>query len=300
MLVFAFCEDELSKSQLTLKLTPTKVRDGRMPVARTLQACAPRKNPPSRTLKGTNRRNSFAIALALSYKACVIDEQIHAEEHLRVIRSLMERATIYRAISAPTAFIGGLASLAVSGWLLSKSGFFGSTLDQEGALTSQDFIKPWLLALLLTAAANTFFIWRQERRERRPFLSPGLRLALRSLVPSFFVAAAITFVAWRNPTDLDGPTVLALSWISFYGLGLLATLSFAPRSLVLLGGSFVFTAVLWLLLLSSPALPDIAAMRGYVGASFAMGLTFGVFHLIYAACAWSAGRMAIGTTLTPE
>ena len=228
----------------------------------------------------------------MSYKAHVGDEHFEAEEHLRVIRSLMERATVYRAISAPTALIGGFSSLAVSGWLLSKSGFFGSALDQEGALTARDFIRPWLVALLITAAANTFFIWRQERRDRRPFLSSGLRLALRSLIPSFFVAGAITFVAWRNPTDLDGPTVLALSWISFYGLGLLATMSFAPRSLVLLGGSFVFTAVLWLLLLSSPALPDFLVMRGYVGASFAMGLTFGVFHLVYAVCAWAGGRSA--------
>ncbi len=34
-----------------------------------------------------------------------------AEEHLRVIRSLMERGTIYRAISAPVALAGGLCSI---------------------------------------------------------------------------------------------------------------------------------------------------------------------------------------------
>ena len=37
-----------------------------------------------------------------------MNERTRAEEHLRVIRSLMERATIYRAISAPTALVGGL------------------------------------------------------------------------------------------------------------------------------------------------------------------------------------------------
>ena len=31
-----------------------------------------------------------------------MDERHRAEEHLRIIRTLMERATIYRAISAPT------------------------------------------------------------------------------------------------------------------------------------------------------------------------------------------------------
>ena len=36
-----------------------------------------------------------------------MNERLAAEEHLRVIRSLMERATVYRAISAPTALVGG-------------------------------------------------------------------------------------------------------------------------------------------------------------------------------------------------
>jgi len=35
------------------------------------------------------------------------DQQSRAEQDLRAIRTLMERATVYRAISAPTALIGG-------------------------------------------------------------------------------------------------------------------------------------------------------------------------------------------------
>jgi len=34
-----------------------------------------------------------------------MNEQERAEEHLRTIRRLMERGTIYRAISAPTALV---------------------------------------------------------------------------------------------------------------------------------------------------------------------------------------------------
>ena len=209
----------------------------------------------------------------------------------------MERATVYRAISAPTALVGGLSALGVSGWLLSRLGYFG--VDRDAAITAREFILPWLLALLITGAANAFFVWREAGRDHRPSFSPGLRLAMRSIIPSFLVAAAITFVAWRSPTDLDAPTVLGLSWIAFYGLALLATMNFAPRSLVILGGSFVFTAMLWLLLLSSPLLPNIEAMHGYAGASFAMGLTFGVFHLIYAACSWTRGSRAHEQSIDP-
>ena len=41
-----------------------------------------------------------------------------AAEHLRTIRSLMERATVYRAISGPGALLGGVLALGVGGVLL--------------------------------------------------------------------------------------------------------------------------------------------------------------------------------------
>ena len=38
-------------------------------------------------------------------------ERSKAEENLRVIRSLMERATVYRAIAAPAALVAGFLSI---------------------------------------------------------------------------------------------------------------------------------------------------------------------------------------------
>lgn len=220
-----------------------------------------------------------------------MDERARAEEHLRIIRSLMERVTTYRTISAPTALVGGLSSIGVAGWLLMRSGVIGEA-ERTRPLGTREFILPWVLPLVLTVAANILFLWREARREGRPFLSSGLRLALRSLLPAVLIAAAITFVAWRNPTDLDGPLVVTLSWISFYGLALLATVNFAPRSLAILGWSFVTTAVFWLLLISAPELPVPTAVYRADGANFAMGLTFGVYHLLYAIATWSSGRRA--------
>jgi hypothetical protein len=37
-----------------------------------------------------------------------MNDRARAEEDLRVIRTFMERATTYRAISAPTAMVGGI------------------------------------------------------------------------------------------------------------------------------------------------------------------------------------------------
>ena len=51
-----------------------------------------------------------------------------AEEHLRVIRSLMEKATIYRAISAPTALLGGVLSNRRSNFIGALGGIGSSLL----------------------------------------------------------------------------------------------------------------------------------------------------------------------------
>lgn len=228
-----------------------------------------------------------------------MNERERAAEHLRIIRSLMERATVYRAISAPTALIGGLTAIALSFWMLRRAGIFGEH-DRAGAFSTRDFVGPWLVVLVITVCANTFFVWREAQRDRRPLISPGLRLALRSVFPSIFFAAAITYVSWRNPSDLDGPTILGLAWIGCYGLALLSTMTFAPRSLVVLGGSFVFTSVIWLLILSAPNLPFIEESRDFVGANFAMGLTFGLYHLIYAVCTWRPEAKLASTPLVPE
>ncbi|MFL2480182.1 MAG: hypothetical protein ACJ0K4_11600 [Verrucomicrobiales bacterium] len=42
----------------------------------------------------------------------------HAVEHLKVIRGMMEKATIYRAISAPAAIFGGLLAMLVGFYYL--------------------------------------------------------------------------------------------------------------------------------------------------------------------------------------
>lgn len=216
-----------------------------------------------------------------------MDEQHEAEEHLRIIRSLMERATVYRAISAPTALVGGLSALAVSWWLLSRAGEGEIDPALTAGFTMGVFLPAWLCALVVTVGANTLFLWREAHRDQRQFLSPGLRLAIRSITPSIVVAAAITYVVWRPPyTNLDAPYILGLTWMACYGLALLSTMNFAPQSLSVLGWAFVISAVLWLLLLSSPNLRTIDALRGASGATLPLAVTFGVFHLIYAACTW--------------
>ena len=83
-------------------------------------------------------------------------------------------------------------------------------------------------------------------------------------------------------------------WIVFYGLALLSTALFAPRSLALLGWAFLLTGV------SVPVTGD--AVEGLASdiPNFFMGITFGAYHLIYALSTWPRKERATGEQPLPE
>ena len=183
----------------------------------------------------------------VSYKRVKTDHG--AEEHLHAIRRLMERATIYRAISAPTALTGGLLSVAVAARMLFwQSGGPGRNVN------AFLFFEVWTLVFLVTLAANTLFIWRGAHVRGESVVSTALKLALRSIMPNLFAGAAIGACVTIT-TNL--PLLAPLFWVIFYGLGLLSTMNFAPRSIVVLGWSFLFTGIaLFIYLMNVSVMPD--------------------------------------------
>ena len=209
-----------------------------------------------------------------------------AEENLRVIRSLMERATIYRAISAPTALVGGLCATAFGSWLYFRWRPLpaGREVDEFGRL----FIGGWLTVLAITAFANALFIWQAARRRGEPFISPAMRKALLALLPPMLCGGFFTLALSQFESDAARWSLPPL-WMIFYGLGLLATAQFAPRSIPILGWFFLAAGMLsfgadnWL---------ELAHLWGHrethrpTTANLLMVATFGLFHLIYAACTW--------------
>ena len=206
-------------------------------------------------------------------------ERAKAEMDLRVIRSLMERATVYRAISAPAALVAGFLSIVASAAI-----YLNNQGSMIRAVQGRDFAVVWLIVLILAVAANAFFIWREAKKDGRPFISSGMKLSLRAIAPNLLIPAAVTvwFLAagYRGATELE----LVVAWIVFYGLALLSTGLFAPRSLVCLGWAFLLTALALLVLRNANG--DLPANLPNV----AMGVTFGLYHLIYAVCAWPRKR----------
>lgn len=198
-------------------------------------------------------------------------------EQLRVIRSLMERATIYRAISAPTALIGGLLSL----------GAFGTAYyakhHRHSNLTPRQFLVVWLVVLVLTSLSNALFLWRGAAARSENFFSSGMKTALASLAPPFLIAGILTCIVHR-------PIDLALAWIVLYGLGLLATQHFAPRSIIALGLVFLLTGGVLITTWKHFFLAPGQAQPSTLVVSGLMAGVFGGMHLAYAAVVWALGE----------
>ena len=111
-----------------------------------------------------------------------------------------------------------------------------------------------------------------------------MKLSLRAIAPNLLIPAGVTL--WFLVSGYKGAAEqeLVVAWIAFYGLALLSTGLFAPRSLVCLGWAFFLTA------LALPALRNVAGDLPANLPNIAMGITFGLYHLIYAVCAWPRRR----------
>src|SRR5476651_1834522 len=205
-------------------------------------------------------------------------DSAYASQQLRVIRSLMERATVYRSISAPTALVGGL---------LSFGGFataYYAKHHRDHPLSPTEFLIVWLVILALTCFTNVIFLSRGAALRGDSFFSSGMKCALTSLAPAFFSAALLTSLMFHRPIQL------ALIWITLYGIGLLATQHFAPRSLVILGITFFLTGCGLLVTWKHFFMPNPHVEPSALVVSGIMAATFGGYHLAYAAAVWALGE----------
>ncbi|WP_395737786.1 hypothetical protein [Prosthecobacter sp.] len=196
-----------------------------------------------------------------------------ALENLRIIRSLMEKAHIYRAVSAPAAFTGGVLALVASGWPV----WHALRNNGDAVMCDHCFLITWLLILGIASALNTFLLFKEARRRSQPFVSAGMRMALRAFVPPMLVGGSIGI---GLIVFLQNLTLATLIWALCYGLALLSTASFSPRSLIRLGWAFVLTGLV--IFFAWAAYSDVRLLSNDLGpASLVMGLTFGLLHVVY-------------------
>jgi hypothetical protein len=189
-----------------------------------------------------------------------------AAEQLRVIRTMMERATIFRALSGEAALLGGAMSLA-AGWM------------SEGK-TGWNWGGVWLGGLAVVILFAVFQLMRVSQAHARPVWSHGLKVALRGALPSLIAGGFLGLLSLRG-VGKGGEIVAACFWILHYGLALLAIREFAPKSMIWLGLAFLVTGIV-----SFAGVTFVQSMNpllSRLGPSGLMAATFGGFHLLYGA-----------------
>jgi hypothetical protein len=189
-----------------------------------------------------------------------------AAEQLRVIRTMMERATIFRALSGEAAMLGGAMSLA-AGWISEgKSGWAWGGI--------------WLGGLVVVILFALWQLLRVAQSHSRPLWSHGLKVALRGALPSLVAGGFVGLLYLRSGVK-GGESIAACFWIMHYGIALLAIREFAPKSMVWLGLAFLITGLLSLA--GSTVVQAMNPLLVRLGASGLMAATFGGFHLLYGA-----------------
>jgi hypothetical protein len=189
-----------------------------------------------------------------------------AAEQLRVIRTMMERATIFRALSGEAALLGGAMSLA-AGWM------------SEGKI-GWKWGGVWLGGLAVVLLFAVWQLLRVSQIHQRPLWSHGLKVALRGALPSL-VAGGFVGLLFLRGGGRNAETMAACFWILHYGLALLAIREFAPKSMIWLGLAFMATGLI--ALSAATFVQSMNPLLIRVGPSGLMAATFGGFHLLYGA-----------------
>lgn len=198
---------------------------------------------------------------------------------MKVIRSLMERSTVYRAISWPTALFGGgfALILGVVLFLRVQVAMAGGE-SADSLMSDRSWVFAWLFAMVVTGAFNALLIARKSSRDGRPFFSPGLKLAMRAIVPPMVAGGVLgvgqALSAWGT---LAGAAAI---WVICYGLALLATRGFAPKSMPRLGGAFLMAGMIaYAVVGSGSGVADPATDQ--LQANAIMAICFGLLNLVY-------------------
>ena len=190
-----------------------------------------------------------------------------ASENLQVIRTLMERSSLYRRALAPVMTFAG-----VIGTVASLAGIW------QQVESAQAFVRFWVGACLVAIAGVLILIRRQALKDVEPFWSPPTRRVAQAMTPPLFIGlfVAAPFLALK----LDAPIPvwwLIPVWMALYGCALCAAGSFMPRGIKLFGWSFVIAGgalfIYWAARMNVPP----SAREAHL----VMGTAFGLIHLLY-------------------
>jgi hypothetical protein len=191
-----------------------------------------------------------------------------AAENLQLIRTLMERAALYRRALAPVMIATGATGLA------------GAVVGIAARIENlHAFVQLWLATGVVGIGVTLLIARRQSLRAQEAFFSPPARRVMAALFPALCAGASlgVGLLQLSNDSARDFLMVPAL-WIALYGCALHAAGWFTTRGLRWFGLANVLPACAALPFLMRP-LGEFPWQTPHV----VMGVWFGGFHLLFGA-----------------
>ncbi len=195
-------------------------------------------------------------------------DQHAASANLQLIRTLMERAALYRRALAPVMILTGVIGTA------------GAVVGVVAHIENlHAFVQLWMTTGVVGIAGTLLIARKQALRERDTFFSPPARRVIAALIPALFIGGAlgVGLLQLSNDEARNYLMVPAL-WIALYGCALHAAGWFTTRGLRWFG--------LANLLPACAALPFVMRPLGelpWQAPHIVMGVWFGLFHLLFGA-----------------
>lgn len=193
-----------------------------------------------------------------------MDHSDWASDNLQVIRTLMERSTVYRRALAPIMLVVGLLGLgaAVATCFVKLE-------------SNREFSLYWMSVGVLAMLASLLLVRRQALKEAEEFWSLPTRRVIRAVLPAFTAGFLAGVVYAISPGTLpESAWLLTILWLALYGCGLHAAGFFMKRGIKLLG---------WICLVLAVAAGFLSQWRPSLqtteAAHYLMGIAFGALHL---------------------
>lgn len=191
-----------------------------------------------------------------------------AEENLKVIRTLMERAALYRRALAPITLITGGVGVAAA--------ILGNVVIQS----ARAFTIYWLTVSLLALIAVFLTVRWQSLKAKEAVWSPPTRRVVQALAPALFGGFTATLLLTLDSgIETQALGLLPPLWMIFLGCALHASGFFMPRGMKLFGWGFILIGCLLIGTFAADA--PVLVARSVGQANWMMGITFGGFHIAY-------------------
>ncbi len=189
-----------------------------------------------------------------------------AEENLNTIRTLMERASVYRRALGPIAIAVGLFGLVAA-----------AVAEPLGWDQPVHFAEYWLAVGVMAVLLALVLVRRQALRAEEEFWSSPTRRVAHAMAPLLLAGLGLGILELASaPAARDSIRLIAL-WMVLYGGALHAAGFFMRRGLRLAGWVFV---VLGSICLSLHAFYNLSWLHEQ-HAHWVMGWAFGANHLVY-------------------